>query len=52
MDIRCTGRRFDPKNGLERIVRAWEKRRNRMKCRIKWTFTKEKADKKLSTYYT
>jgi len=44
MDTECTSRRFDSKNYLERRVKAWKKRR----CRIKWAFTKEKADSKLS----
>ena len=52
MDTECTGRRFDSKEELERSVKAWERRRNRKRCRIKWNFTKEKADKKLSKYYT
>lgn len=48
MDTECTGRRFDSKDDLEKSVKAWEWRRKRKKCRIKWTFTKEKADRKLS----
>lgn len=52
MDTECTKRRFNSYDELEKNVAAWEKRRNRNKARIKWTFTKEKADKKLSKYYT
>jgi len=52
MDTECTGRRFDSKDDLEKSVKAWEWRRKRKKCGIKWTFTMEKADRKLSKYYT
>jgi hypothetical protein len=32
-------------------VAAWTKRRNDQKKRITWTFTRKKADMKLSKYY-
>ena len=52
MDTECTKRRFQSYEVLEKSVRAWEQRRNRQKSRIKWAFTKEKADAKLSKHYT
>ena len=52
MGTECTGRRVDSNNDLERNVKAWKRRMNRKRCRMKWTFTKEKADRKLSKYYT
>jgi predicted AAA+ superfamily ATPase len=51
MDIECTGRRIGDKEALAREVAAWTKRRNDQKKRITWKFTRDKADKKLSTYY-
>jgi hypothetical protein len=51
MDIECTGRRIGDKETLAREVAAWTKRRNEQKKRINWKFTRDKADKKLSTYY-
>lgn len=52
MDTECTGRRIADKETLTREVKAWTKRRNRQKKKIHWTFTKQKADQKLSKYYT
>ena len=52
MDIECTGKRFQSYEALEKSVMAWQKRRNRKKAKIKWTFTQEKAELKLSKYYT
>lgn len=52
MDRECTNRRIRDKEMLAREVKAWEKRRNRMRKKINWTFTKVKADKKLGKYYT
>jgi hypothetical protein len=52
MDIECTGRRIGDKETLAREVAAWTKRRNEQKKRINWKFTRDKADKKLSKYYT
>lgn len=51
MDRECTDRRIKDKEMLTREVKAWEKRRNRLRRKINWTFTKEKADKKLGKYY-
>ena len=44
--------RIKDKEMLTRDVKAWEKRRNRQRKKIDWTFTKQKADKKLGKYYT
>lgn len=51
MDRECTSRRIKNKEMLAREVNAWEKRRNRQRKKIDWTFTKKKADKKLRKYY-
>jgi len=52
MDRECTNRRIKNKEMLTREVKAWEKRRNKQRKKIEWTFTKQKADKKLGKYYT
>ncbi len=52
MDIECRGKRFKSFKDLENNVMAWQKRRNKKKTKIKWTFTRENADLKLSKYYT
>lgn len=52
MDTECTGRRIKDKKLLTQEVKAWTKRRNGKRKKINWTFTKEKADKKLGKYYT
>ena len=52
MDRECTSRRIKDKEMLAGEVKAWEKRRNRQRKKIDWTFTKKKADKKLEKYYT
>ena len=52
MDTECTSRRIKDKEMLTKEIRAWTTRRNRQRKRINWTFTKQKADKKLGKYYT
>lgn len=52
MDEQCTGRRINSKEQLTTQVHAWTQQRNQQHKKIKWTFTKEKADQKLSKYYT
>lgn len=52
MDRECTNRRIKDKEILTSEVKAWEKRRNKKRKKINWTFTKEKAHKKLAKYYT
>ena len=51
MDIECTKRRFESYEELDSNVKVWTKRRNRQRTKIKWEFTREKADAKLSKYY-
>ncbi len=51
MDIECTDRRIGDMEGLVREVAAWTKRRNDLKKKIDWKFTRERADRKLSKYY-
>lgn len=51
MDAECTGRRIKSKEILTREVNAWTQRRNMQRKKINWTFTKQKADKKLGKYY-
>ena len=51
MDTECTGRRIGSKEKLMQEVEAWTKRRNKQRKKINWTFTKQKADKKLGKYY-
>ena len=51
MDIECTDRRIGDTEKLAKEVNAWTRRRNDMKKKIDWKFTRERADRKLSKYY-
>lgn len=51
MDTECTDRRIKNEEILIREVKAWTIRRNRQRKKINWTFTKQKADKKLGNHY-
>ena len=51
MVSQCLDRRIPTKAILVKEVKAWEKRRNREKARIRWLFTLEKARKKLGRSY-
>ncbi|GCC10805.1 hypothetical protein IPdc08_00842 [archaeon] len=51
MDIECTDRRIGNTEKLASEVAAWTRRRNDMKKKIDWKFTRERADRKLSKYY-
>ena len=51
MDTECTRRRIPQKEILRKEVTAWAKRRNKLKKKIDWKFTKQMADEKLSRYY-
>jgi transposase len=51
MVSQCLDRRIPTKEILVKEVKAWEKRRNREKARIRWLFTLEKARKKLGRSY-
>jgi hypothetical protein len=39
------------KEDSEKKIATWAKQRNSEKKKIKWTFTKQKADDKLSKHY-
>ena len=51
MDKECLDRRIGQKEILKNEIAAWAKQRNKEKIKINWTFTKNKADEKLSKYY-
>lgn len=51
MDRECLNRRIGQKDILKKEIVSWAKQRNKERKKIKWTFTKKKADKKLSKYY-
>jgi hypothetical protein len=51
MDSQCTARRIKSKELLKKEVKKWTSKRNYEKRKINWTFTKKKADEKLSKYY-
>ena len=51
MDTEGMGRRMGNKKFLAKELEAWEEKRNPLKKKIEWKFTKQYADKKLSTYY-
>lgn len=51
MDNNCTGGRMKNINYLRNEVKAWNKRRNKEKCKIDWRFTRKDADRKLSKHY-
>jgi hypothetical protein len=51
MDKQCTDGRMKNKEYLISETEAYCDERNEKESKIQWTFTKEKADKKLSKYY-
>ncbi len=51
MDIECTDRRIGDMELLAYEVAAWTRGRNDNENKIKWEFTSENADEKLSKYY-
>lgn len=51
MDKECLDRRIGRKEILKDEIASWAKQRNKERKKIIWTFTKKKADKKLSKYY-
>ena len=51
MVSQCLDRRIPNKAMLVKEVKAWERRRNRDKCRIKWLFTVDRAREKLGRAY-
>ena len=51
MERQCTGQRLADQESMASAVAAWQHRRNQEKRGISWTFTREKADQKLSRHY-
>lgn len=51
LDKQCLDRRLPTEEKMVSEVKAWKRKRNRQRKTIDWTFTKEKADKKLKKYY-
>jgi len=51
MGKECLDRRIGQKEILKNEIATWVKQRNKERIKINWTFTKKKADEKLSKYY-
>lgn len=51
MDRECLNRRIGNVDLLKKEVQCWARQRNKLKKIINWSFTKKKADQKLSKYY-
>lgn len=51
LDKQALKGRIATEDQLVAEVAAWQKRRNQQRKTINWTFTREKADKKLNKYY-
>lgn len=51
MDRECLNRRIGNASKLEKEIGCWEKDRNNARKKIYWSFTREKADEKLSKHY-
>lgn len=51
MDNQCTGTRIGTIEQLSEEVNEWTRARNKMKKKIDWKFTRQKADEKLSKHY-
>lgn len=51
MEVECTGRRFRDTETLRSEVETWTKRRNQLKEKIDWKFTKKDADRRMSKHY-
>lgn len=51
MEKQCTGRRMASQALVASEVAAWQQRRNEERRGIAWTFTREKADRKLGRRY-
>ena len=47
----CLNRRIPDRVTVEREVSAWEHRRNAERRTIQWTFTRQRADRKLRAHY-
>ena len=51
LDRQCLGGRIDNEDRLRSEVNAWEQQRNQECRRIEWKFSRQQADRKLSSYY-
>ena len=51
LDYECLDRNIGNRIELEKEVNAWAIQNNLEKRKINWSFTRQKADKKLSKYY-
>lgn len=51
LDYECLDRNIGNRIELEKEVNAWTIQNNLEKRKINWSFTRQKADKKLSKYY-
>jgi len=51
MDRQCIGGRLTSEAMLKSEVSAWKHRRNQAQTRIKWKFTRQDTDHKLSRHY-
>ena len=51
MERQCTNQRIGTEALLRSGVTQWQRRRNRAACGIKWKFTRQDADRKLSRHY-
>lgn len=51
MDTECTERRIKDRTTLTKEVAAWTARRNKQRKKINWSFTRQKAYKKLHKHY-
>lgn len=51
MERQCISQRIGTETLLRSGVTQWKHRRNRAACGIKWTFTRQDADRKLSRHY-
>jgi hypothetical protein len=51
LDHECLNRNIGNREKLEKEVNAWNKNNNTEKRKINWSFTRYKADKKLSKHY-
>lgn len=51
LDRQCLDRRLPNRALLVAEVAAWQQRRNAEGCGIKWTFTRQDADRKLGQHY-
>lgn len=51
MSRECLSRRIGDPNVLEKEIKCWAAQKNKMKAKIHWSFTRKKADERLSKYY-